>query len=55
MRLWTWYNEFSIWSLIGMSLSGVYLWLASRPRYRPAIYVFAFGSLSFLLLYMLTR
>ena len=55
MRGWTWYNEFSIWSLIGMSLSGVYLWLASRPRYRPALYVFAAGGGSFILLYILTR
>jgi hypothetical protein len=55
MRCWTWYNEFSIWSLIGMSLSGVYLWLASRPQYRLAQYAFAAGSGSFILLYILTR
>jgi hypothetical protein len=55
IRYWTYYNEFSIWSLIGMSISGVYLWLASRPRYRPARYVFALGCGAFLLLYALTR
>ena len=38
-----------------MSLSGVYLWLASRPRYRPAQLVFALGSGVFILLYAVTR
>ena len=55
IRYWTYYNEFSIWSLIGMSISGVYLWLASRPRYRPARWVFALGCGSFALLYAVTR
>jgi hypothetical protein len=55
IRYWTYYNEFSIWSLIGMSISGVYLWLASRPRYRPARFVFTLGCGSFILLYAVTR
>ena len=54
VRWWT-YNEFSIWSLIGMSISGVYLWLASRPRYSPARWTFALGCGAFILLYALTR
>jgi hypothetical protein len=55
VRWWTYYNEFSIWSLIGMSISGVYLWLASRPRYNPARFAFGLGCGGFLLLYALTR
>jgi hypothetical protein len=55
MRWWGYYTEFSIWSLIVMSLSGVYLWLASRPLYTPARYAFALGCGTFLLLYILTR
>lgn len=55
MRLWTWYTEFSIWSLITMALSGLYLWLASRPSYKWAIVSFAVGSGSFLVLWVLTR
>lgn len=55
LRLWTYYNEFAIWSLIGMALSGLYLWLSSRPRYRPAQIVFLAGSGIFLCLYWLTR
>lgn len=55
IRLWGWYNEFAIWSLIAMSLSGVYLWLVSRPRFRWAQFSFATGSGIFLLLYIFTR
>ena len=55
IRLWGYYTEAAIWSLIGMPLSGVYLWLSSRPGYRPALYLFAGGSGIFLLLYLLTR
>jgi hypothetical protein len=55
VRWWTYYNEFSIWSLIGMSISGVYLWLASRPRYSPARWTFAAGCGVFILLYAITR
>src|SRR4051812_23936467 len=47
LRWWGYYSEFSIWSLIGMSLSGVYLWLASRPRYTPARYAFTLGCGAF--------
>ncbi len=55
MRLWTYYTEFSIWSLIAMALSGMYLWLASRPSYKWAIAAFVLGSGSFLVLWGLTR
>ena len=55
VRAWTYYNEFSIWSLIGMSISGVYLWLASRPQYRPARWAFALGCGVFIVLYAITR
>ena len=55
VRLWAWYNEFAIWSLLAMSISGVYLWLASRPRYRWAQLSFAAGTTAFLALYAVTR
>jgi hypothetical protein len=55
LHLWGWYNEFAIWSLIGMSLSGAYLWLASRPRLRWAQGTLAAGVGVFGLLYFLTR
>ena len=55
IRLWGYYNEFAIWSLIGMALSGLYLWLSSRPGYRPAQAVVLAGSGFFVALYLLTR
>jgi hypothetical protein len=55
VRLWGWYNEFAIWSLIAMSVSGVYLWLASRPRYRWAQISFAAGTAVFVGLWAVTR
>ncbi|MCU1276054.1 MAG: hypothetical protein JWO48_3485 [Bryobacterales bacterium] len=55
MRVWAWYNNFAIWSLMAMAISGVYLWLASRPGYRIAQYSFAGGAGVFILLYALTR
>ena len=33
-RLWGYYNEFSTWAFLFMALSGVYLWLESRPGLR---------------------
>lgn len=55
LRLWAAYNEFALWLLIGMSLSGLYLWLASRPGYWPAQISVAVGAGVFVLLYILTR
>ena len=55
MRIWTWYNHFAMWSLLTMAISGVYLWLASRARYRIAQYCFAGGAAIFVLLYAMAR
>jgi hypothetical protein len=44
MRLWAWYNEAAIWSLVAMTLSGVYLWLATRPSHRWAQASLAVGT-----------
>lgn len=54
-RAWAWYNEIAIWSLILMSVSGMYLWLASRPGHRLAQISFAAGSGAFVVLYWMTR
>ncbi|MBI3679538.1 MAG: hypothetical protein HY235_04000 [Acidobacteria bacterium] len=55
MRLWTYYIELSIWALIVMSLTGVYLWLASRPGFRWAQLFFAAGTVCFLALWVFSR
>ena len=33
---WGYFNEFSVWAFLFMSLSGVYMWLATRPGIRWA-------------------
>jgi len=52
---WAWYNHFASWSLLAMAVSGLYLWLASRPGYRIAHYSLASGAAIFILLYIATR
>ena len=55
LKLWNYYTEFSIYSLLAMSMSGIYLWLASRPGLRWAQLSFAAGCGVFVVLYMVTR
>ncbi len=55
MRLWALYNNFAIWSLIAMTVTGMYLWLSSRPGYGPALYASSAGAAIFLLLYLASR
>ena len=55
IRMWAWYVEFSIWSLIFMSVTGIWLWLASRPRLGWARTTVAIGFGGFLLLYVVMR
>ncbi|MBI1353522.1 MAG: hypothetical protein GC160_04190 [Acidobacteria bacterium] len=33
---WGYYNEMSIWAFVFMTLSGIYMWLATRPKLRWA-------------------
>jgi hypothetical protein len=51
VRAWAWYNELAIWALLFMAVSGVYLWLASRPGHRWAQLAFVGGMLLFIGLY----
>ena len=53
--LWATMNELGIWSLLFLALSGVYLWLASRPRLRLAVGSFAGGLAVFFLLWIVIR
>jgi uncharacterized iron-regulated membrane protein len=55
VTLWTMYNEAATWSLLLMAITGIYLWLASRPRFRWAQASFAAGCGAFLLVYVLLR
>ena len=55
IQSWAWYIEFSIWSLIAMTLTGIYLWLVTRPGYRWAQISLAGGKAVFVLFYMAIR
>jgi uncharacterized iron-regulated membrane protein len=55
VRLWGYYNEFAVWALLAMALSGVYLWVSSRPRHLLAQVAIAVAGVSFLVLYIVTR
>ncbi len=48
IRAWAFYIEFALWSLIFMAVTGIWLWLASRPRLRWARVSFAAGTVAFL-------
>jgi hypothetical protein len=48
---WAWYIEFSIWSLIAMSLTGLWLGLRSRWSYRWTRVALLAGTLAFAALY----
>jgi uncharacterized iron-regulated membrane protein len=55
IRLWTYYEEFATWALLAMTLSGVCLWLMSRPGHRVALVLFVSSCTLFLVLFMLSR
>jgi hypothetical protein len=33
VRVWAWWNELAMWTLLLFSISGLWLWLASRPSF----------------------
>ncbi len=55
IRLWTYYNEFAIWTLLAMALSGTCLWFMSRPGHRVAQVVLVGSCGAFAVLTILTR
>jgi hypothetical protein len=54
VRLWGLYVDLSIFSLLFMAVTGVWLWLASRPRLWWAQASLAAGSGAFALLWLVT-
>ena len=55
IKLWGAYNEMSLWSVIFMTVSGVYMWLATRPKLSWAGWTLAAGCAAFGLFYMFVR
>ncbi len=43
-RTWRVYNEVAAWSFVFMTLTGIYLWLATRPKLRWAWVTFGAGT-----------
>lgn len=55
MQAWAYYNEFAMWSLTVMMLTGVYLWISRRARHRWAAVSLAAGTALFSALWIWTR
>ena len=53
-RLWGYYIEFSTWAFLFMALSGIYLWLGTRPRLRWAQLLAGGTATLFLILWTIT-
>ena len=55
VRAWAWYIEFSIWSLLFMAVSGAWLGLTERQRFRWTNISFAAGCAVFAAFWVLTK
>lgn len=54
-RLWGYYNEFSAWAFLFMVLSGMYMWVATRPGMRWALILVSATTAATLALWVTTR
>ena len=54
-RAWGYFNEFSTWAFFFMTISGVYMWIATRPGLRWAQISFGGMAALTLLLWILIR
>ena len=54
-HLWGYYNEFSTWAFLFMVLSGIYLWVATRPGMRWALILSGITIAATALLWVTTR
>ncbi len=50
MKLWKYYNEFAMWCLMLMVVSGIFLWLSSRPGHKLGLLSFAAGAAALVLI-----
>ena len=55
VHLWGAYNQFSLWAVIFMTVSGLYMWLATRPRMAWALWTLGVGSVLTVALYAVLR
>ena len=54
-HLWGYYNEFSTWAFFFMVISGLYMWLATRPTMRWALLLAGATTAVTLTLWVTTR
>jgi hypothetical protein len=54
-RLWAFYNEFSTWAFLFMVLSGIYMWVATRPGMRWALILSGATTTATVLLWIAAR
>ena len=55
VKMWGAYNEFSMWAVIFMTVSGLYMWLATRPKMGWAQWTFGLATVCFVALYTVLR
>jgi hypothetical protein len=55
IRAWAFWNEAGLWALLGFCASGVWLWLATKPRFVWAWACLAAGVLSFAAMWRIFR
>ena len=55
VQLWGAYNQFSLWAVIFMTVSGFYMWLATRPGIRWALWTIGISSAITVALYVILR
>lgn len=54
-RMWGYYNEFSVWAFLFMTISGVYMWLDTRPGMRWAQWITSVSVVGTTVLWLVTR
>jgi hypothetical protein len=54
-KLWGAYNEFSLWAMLFMTVSGLYMWIATRPGLRWTQWTFAAATAAFFVVYFSLR
>lgn len=54
-RLWAYYNEFSLYAFFFMTVSGLYMWLETRPGMRWAQWTVGVAMVGPAILWLLTR
>ncbi len=55
VRIWSFWNEAGIWMLLGFCISGVWQWIALRPRFYWAWTSFGLGTIALAVMWAVFR